>query len=122
MKQLLFVLMAVAGFSQESGETAPKPEAKKEYLLTKEESLTVKLDIAQIQLLNEKYKIDDYNKEIKPWSAEQEDVITKACMKVGVAKDKIRSDCGVSLGAKDQAGNELPAKVWKIEKVTAPAK
>lgn len=95
---ILLPLIATLSFSQET-KPAPKPEkSPTERSLTKEEVWHLKDTIAEINLINTKYKMEDYHKELDPIVADQQATISAACESIGIPKDKVQSECGVNLG------------------------
>jgi hypothetical protein len=98
MRLLLLLVLPLLSFSQEAKPT-PKPEkSPTERSLSKEEVWHLKDTIAEIALINTKYKMEDYHKELDPIVADQQATIAAACESIGIPKDKVQSECGVNLG------------------------
>lgn len=74
---------------------APKPEAK-ERMLTKEESAQLQISILKLHILNDKYKIEEYQSAIAPISQTQQSLRDSLCKSIGVPPDKIASECGIA--------------------------
>lgn len=108
---------------------ANPPTVPTERPLSEAESLKLQLTTAKIQLLRDKYQVDQFEKDVKPISDEQFAIFEAACISVGVDKDKIRSECGLNTGVGPDGkpimgpdGKQVPARVWKIAQPAVPAK
>ncbi len=80
--------------------------------LTEAESLKLQLLAAKIQLVQDKYKIEDFQKEIQPLVNEQEALASALCGSVGIPAAKIKTECGLNLGGAGPDGKPQAAKVW----------
>ncbi len=127
---ILVAAFAAIAFSQEASKPAPTPVAAPvvapERPLTELELEKIKRTTVQIQLLNATYKMDEYQKAVEPISAEQRAVVVAACKSIGIADDKIQTDCGVNIGMgadgkqlTNPDGTPVKARVWLIEKPPA---
>ncbi len=127
MKKLLLLGAALSAitFGQNAkaapGDT-PAPAQITDRQLTETEALKLQLIAAKVQLLQDKYKIQAYNEELQPLSAEQLSIAKAVCASVGVAEDKINSECGLNLGigADGKAllgadGKPAPTRVWNAK-------
>ena len=122
MKLFVFAAMAAIGMYGQTPQERP---------LTKEELLTFRATVAEINELRAAYKIAEFNEKVAPKVAEQQKAFFAACESVGVPKDKINpqsgpSECSLNTGMddsgnpiKDAKGNTVQAKVWWNK---APAK
>lgn len=118
--KVLVLLAAAAALIFADEKAAPKKEEEPtERTLSEAESLKLQLLAAKIQILQDKYKIADYQKEMQPLADEQNALITQSCVSVGVPRDQVQTQCalnleigpdGKSLNGPD--GKPLPAKVW----------
>ncbi len=107
---------------------SPSPSATPtERPLTETESLKLQLSIAQIQLLQKEYKIEEYQAKIKPYMDSQQSIAIAACKSVGVIEDKVTTECGLSTGigpdgkpAVDANGKPVQARVWHATPVPPP--
>lgn len=118
MRLMIVAAMAALSVMGQDAKVAPAPEKTaaanpSERPLTEVEVLKLKLAMSQIENLNTKYKIEDYQKEVAPISAEQRAVAVAACKSVGVPEDKVEKECGLSFG-KGPDGKDVSPRVWKI--------
>jgi hypothetical protein len=95
---ILLPLIATLSFSQETKPSPKSDKAPTERSLSKEEVWHLKDTIAEINLINQKYKIEEYHKELDPLVADQQATIQAACESIGIPKEKVQSECGVNLG------------------------
>lgn len=124
MKLILFAALAAVMFGQDAKIAAPQggtPAPSTERPLSENEILKLKLAQTQIQVLKDKFKIEDFNKEVTPIQQSQMSVAQDACLSVGVAKDKLQTECGLVTGFDGDGkqltgpdGKPLEPKVWKI--------
>lgn len=98
--------------------TAPTA-APAERSLSESEVLKIRLSMAQVQLLQDKYKLQDYQKEVKPLLDEQESIVTTACLSVGIPADKVKTECAINTGVDGDGkplmnpdGKPVQGKVW----------
>lgn len=121
MKLILFAALAAITFGQDAKVSAPQasPSAvTTERLLTIEEGLKVENSILRISLAEQKYKLTEYRTEIAPDMATQEEVLSAACLSVGVPKAELKTNCGIAgfgpdgKQAIDKDGKPIPRKVW----------
>ncbi len=120
--KLIALLAASAALilAQDAKVVPSSPSAKPtERPLSETESLKLQLSVAQIQLLQKEYKIEEYQAKIKPYMDSQQAIALAACGSVGVAEDKITTECGLSTGigpdgkpAMDANGKPVQARVW----------
>lgn len=132
MKLFLFAAMAAVMFGQDAKiavAPAGPPAPATERPLSENEILKLKLAQSQIQVLRDKYKIDEYQKEVGPISQSQMSVAQDACLSVGVAKDKLQTECGLQTGFDGDGkpltgpdGKSAEPKVWKIAPPPAEVK
>lgn len=87
--------------------------------LTETELLKIRATTAEIKLLRDEYKVDEFNQKVQPKSAEQLAVFTAACKSVGVPEDKIQTECGIATGFDQDGkpmngadGKPVQPKVW----------
>lgn len=73
---------------------------------------------AQADALALEYKIPEYRKKLDPIAAEQNGVIEEACKAIGIAEDKIKTDCGVDPTWIDPVSKKVVGRVFD----TAPVK
>jgi hypothetical protein len=111
MKTLFLIFVAaMAAFSQELAKVDPKattPAAKPaERPLTKEEVLTFRATMAEIKNLRAEFRIDEYEKKIKVIANEQQTAATDMCLSVGVPKELVQTQCGITTGL-DENGQPL---------------
>lgn len=116
-----FAALAATMFAQDakvsSAPASPAP-AQTERLLTTEEGLKVENSILRISLAEQKYKLAEYRTEIAPDMATQEEVLSAACLSVGVPKAELKTNCGIAgfgpdgKQAIDKDGKPIPRKVW----------
>lgn len=124
MKIVLIAALAASVLSAaESAPVVPTGESPKstERSLTEVETLKTRLANNTIQLIRKKYDIDKAEQEMRPAQQEYTTVVIEACKSVGVALDKINTECGFVSGRNpddsvqnDPSGKPVAAKVWKI--------
>jgi len=117
-KLIIFLVFATAAYSEEvkKPETPPQPT---ERVLTETELLKLQLAAAKIQIIHDRYKFDDMQKELKPIVDEQNSVAMAMCQSIGIPPEMIQTQCGINLGT-DQAGKQVmgpdgkpvQARVW----------
>lgn len=115
-------VLMITAFAQDAkmSPTAPAgPTQATERALSENEVLKLQLSIANAQLLQDKYRIQEYQKEIQSISDEQEKIFFEACKSVGVPADKIKTECQVTTGmgpdgkpVMGQDGKPMQGKVW----------
>lgn len=114
MKYFMLLAAMTALMNAQSVTTAAKvaptesaPVAKPaERALTETESLKLQLSMANITLLQKKYNIEQYSKDLQPLVAEQEKVAMEACRSVGIPDEKVKTECGINTGI-DQDGKPI---------------
>lgn len=101
------------------------PAVSSERPLSEVELLKLQLSMANVKLLQDKYKLAEYQREVQPEGDKQEKIVTEICLSIGVPADKIKTDCGLQTGLDaegkpvlGQDGKPVPAKAWKV--VAAP--
>lgn len=118
---ILFAATAALMFGQEAKVAVPPSSIPTvtERALSELEVTKLQLSIAQIELLQKKYDIEKYQAELKPHLDAQQAIVGAACKSVGVAEDKITTDCGLSTGigqdgkpAMGADGKPVQARVW----------
>jgi|SRR5579885_851730 len=115
----LMIVAALAALSVFGQDAKVSPSESKggaqptERPLSEVEVLKLKLAMSQIENLQAKYKIDEFNKEAQPISAEQRAIAVAACKSVGVAEANVEKECGIAFG-KGPDGKEVAPRVWKI--------
>lgn len=123
MKLLIIAAIAASILSAAEATVAPATELPKptERSLTEVELLKTRLANQTVQLIRKKYDIDKAEQEMQPAQQEYTTVVIEACKSVGVALDKIQTECGFTTGRanddtvqKGPDGKPVPAKVWKI--------
>lgn len=123
MKLLFIAAIAASILSAAEATVTPvsEPPKSNERSLTEVEILKTRLDNKTIQLIRKKYDIDKAEQEMQPAQQDYTSVVIEACKSVGVALDKIQTECGFSTGrnpddtaVNDPAGKPVAAKVWKI--------
>jgi hypothetical protein len=97
--------------------------------LSEAEVLKFQLLGAKMQILADKFKITEYQTELQPLSAEQQNLTVEKCASVGVTPDKIQTECGIDLGlgpdGKQRLGPDnkpVAAHVWKVQAAAPPVK
>lgn len=87
--------------------------------LSEAEVLRIRLSMARVQILQDRYKLSDYQKEVQPLLEEQESIVTQACLSVGIPADKVKTECSLSTGVDNEGkpltapdGKPVPARVW----------
>jgi hypothetical protein len=98
---------------------APQPA---ERALTETEVLKLRADMAEISKLQTAYKLGEYQQKVQPKFADEEEVFTKACESIGIAKEKAHAECSLNIGLDDDGnpildatGKPVKPRVWKIE-------
>lgn len=130
---LCAILFALSLAAQDA-KVAPDPKlppAPSERQLRADEITAAQLADTQVQLLQEKYKINEYLEKAKAPTAAYNAVKTEACKSVGVPEAEMNQWCGFVTGL-DKDGNPIlgpdgkptPAKVWnaKPKQEEKPAK
>jgi|SRR5579864_911705 len=121
----LLAAFSVVAFSQELKPvpTVGSQPATTERALSESEVLKVQLATTELQLLQERYKIAEYQKEAQPIQEKQMAVLKAACLSVGVPETKMQTDCGISTGYGADGkpilgadGKQVPARVWNAAK------
>ena len=131
-KLFLIAALACVAYAQDAKfkgsptrlEDAGKPT---ERTLTETEALKLQLIAAKLQLLQERYKIAEFQKDAQPLNAEQETVATAACQSLGIPAEKIRTECGIQTGLGQDGkpltgpdGKPVVAKVWWVKPAAPP--
>lgn len=93
-----FTIIASAQEVKESHKPQPPAPAVTSRPLTHDEQLEFDLATARIQNINTKYKINEYNQEIAPFSASQSSVAKAACASVGISESQFPNGCGFTTG------------------------
>ena len=109
---------------------APTIEAAKapsDRPLTETEALKAKLALTEIKLLRKEFDIDNYEKKAAEPQAEYSAVVIAACASVGVAQDKITTECGFQTGIGQDGkpilspdGKPIQAHVWRAVPAAPP--
>jgi hypothetical protein len=134
MKQLLVAALAAFALAAQTNTPAAKPESKTEVAkvtpapkpatvpeLIFDELQTTKLQLigTQAALVNKKYNITDYRKEIQPLAVQQQAIYFAKCKELGIPENLIATECGLETGIDedgkvklDATGKAIPARVW----------
>lgn len=98
------------------------------HVLTEIQSLRLQLLTAKILLIQNKYKIDDYQTEVKPVLDEQHELTVEVCRLVGIAPEAIPTQCAFDLGIGQDGkprigpdGKAIEPRVWKAIQAPSPA-
>ncbi len=126
---MIFAATAAMMFGQDAKvDKAPSAIAKPtERPLTETESLKLQLSIANLKLLNQEYRLEEYNTKAKPQMDIQQEIAVAACKSVGVPEDKITTECGIATGigpdgkpAVDANGKPVQPRVWHVTQAPPP--
>jgi hypothetical protein len=132
----LFICAAIAAlavYAQDAkvapGTNTPTSAPPPERPLTETEVLKLQLASTKIQLLQKEFRIEQYQKEVAPLSAEQNAVATAACRSIGIPEDLVQTQCGIVTGIGpdgkpqlDAAGKPVMPRVWWVKTMQPPAK
>ncbi len=132
MKLFLMMTLTLAVMAQDA---KVAPEAAKplpvsaDRALTKEESLALQLTQTRILRLQDKYKLAAYQEELQPIISDQQAVFMSACKSVGIAEDKVPTECRINTGVDAEGkpvvgpdGKQVAARVWREAVVSVPDK
>jgi hypothetical protein len=104
--------------TKEAPKEAPKqPEGRD---LTKAEAADLQITILKLHILNDRYKLDEYQKEAGPISQKQQSLRDSLCKSIGVPADKVNTECGIQgfdsngdqINGAD--GKPVPQKVFRV--------
>lgn len=119
-KILLCAAFALSLAAQNVQDAKANPPAPTERVLTHDEALELQVTILKIHLLNDQFKINDYQAAVAPLSKRQQEIHDSTCLSIGISKDKINTECGISgfdangdpiIGAD---GKAVPQRVYRI--------
>jgi hypothetical protein len=84
-----------------------------------QELSALKLTSAQVQLLRKRFDIEEYERDIAGPSEKQMKMAQAACESIGIPKEKMQSDCVVTVGSYpdgkpilDATGQPIKPRVW----------
>lgn len=128
----LILLAATAAFVNAQSDKVDPPKAQTaplERKFTDDEIKSLSLYVAQLQVIRDKDKAEDlekqyrqYQTDIAPIAAKQKAIVKAACVAVGVPEAAVETgECGVAFGL-DPAGNPIngpdgkpvESKVWHV--------
>src|SRR5579862_8304271 len=81
--------------SEQAVAPAPDKPVPSERQLTEAEVLRLQLDSAKAQLLQDKYKLAEYQQELAPIMNDQEQLAIAACKSIGIPDALIRTQCQI---------------------------
>ncbi len=116
MKFLLIAVSASLMMAQPADSKKDAPT--KERVFTEAESLKIENSILRVSALQKEYKIEEYQQKVSPLIKSQQEIIAEACKSIGIAEDKIQSECGFSGFSSDGGtvtgpdGKIVTRKVW----------
>ena len=132
-KLLLTAAIAAIAFGQDA-KLDPKAAPPKvqtgpvERALTEIEVLRFQDTIKDFVILRKDYRIDEFQKAAEPITARQREIFNAACLSIGIAKEKIETECaftpGIGSDGKPMVGPDgkpIQARVWRNPPVDKPA-
>jgi hypothetical protein len=126
-----FAIFALASLSFAQDKTPPANlvggASPTERNLTEAEALKLQLLAARAQIIQDKYKIQQFQEEMKPITDEQSALAAGLCRSVGIPAELVQTQCSLNLGV-DQNGRPIvgadgkPAtpRVWWNRPAPAP--
>lgn len=127
MKVLLLIAATAAfSFAQEGKPITAKPAPAitkevaqpAERKLTREEVLEFQVALKDVAILRQKYRLEEFNKEVQSLSQIQLAIYTAACSSIGISQEKInRRECNFDIGLDEDGkpvmrdGKPVEAKV-----------
>lgn len=113
MNKIIAVLLLTAGLGMAADPPAPAPAVPKTKAVDELTLEKVKRIQAQMQLVNEHYKIDEYNATMKPLNEEINTLLIAKCAELGASEaDTNQRRCGVDIATK------FPEPEFKFGKIT----
>ena len=119
--KLLICLVSGALLLSAADDKKPEESAPSKTPFTELQKAIFDKTNAQAETLNLKYKIVEYRKELDAIASEQNNVIEEACKAIGVAADKVKSECGYDPTVVD-ANKKVVGGVFRVPPVPAVKK